>query len=127
MSTRNEEETYLPSLGAGDGIPFYTMGETPFEKLSRALIREEPDIVSVGKYGTRGQKQYGIDVYGDLINGQGIIVGQSKAYEEFDEDNLDQVIDGFFREIDFWRDKKVRKFILLVGCEIERTQVHNKK
>lgn len=127
MSNSDDTEMALPSFGAGDGIPFYSMGETPFEKLSRALIREEPDVKGGGKYGARGQKQYGIDVYGDLTNGQGIIVGQSKAYEEFDEDDLDKVVDDFFSEIDYWRDKKVRKFIALVGSEVERTQIHNKK
>lgn len=127
MSSRSEPQIDLPSFGVGDGLPFYTMGETPFEKLSRALIREEPDVKGGGKYGTRGQKQYGIDVYGELTNGQGIIVGQSKAYEEFDEDDLDKVAEDFFEEIDFWKDEEVKKFILLVGSEIERTQVADKQ
>ncbi|CAN5266783.1 hypothetical protein BH23BAC3_BH23BAC3_01340 [soil metagenome] len=110
MSSRSESQIDLPTFGVGDGLPFHTMDETAFEKLSRALIREEPDVKGGGKYGTRGQKQYGIDVYGELTNGQGMVLGQSKAYKEFTEDNLAQVAVDFLDEIDFWKDEEYKGF-----------------
>lgn len=127
MSSNSESEMGLPTFGIGDGLPFHTMDETAFEKLSRALIREEPDVKGSGKYGTRGQKQYGIDVCGEFINGRGILVGQCKAYKEFTEDHLDKVANDFLDEIDHWKGEEVKKFILLVGSEIEKTQVADKQ
>lgn len=127
MDSSSESKINPPTIGIGDGIPFYSMGSTPFEKLSRDLIREEPGVKGSRKYGKTGQTDRGIDVYGELTNGQGLVIGQSKAYEEFTEKHLESVFNNFVKESAFWKGEKAKKFILFVGCEIERTQVADKE
>jgi hypothetical protein len=39
-----------------------------------------------------------------------MVLGQSKAYKEFTEDNIAQVTVDFLDEIDFWKDEEYKGF-----------------
>lgn len=72
-----------PGIRPGDLPPFHNLGEYVFQDLRRDLLDAEPDIATCEVYGERGQKQDGIDLRAYRKEGNGIVVGQCKCYQNF--------------------------------------------
>lgn len=106
-----------PSI-LGEPIAFYRLGPDSFEHLSRDLIREQSFVNRAYKYGTRGYKQRGIDVYSTTKDGNGIVVGQAKAYEEVTKADIKTATDKFFEHLDYWKDRGAKYFILIYGSSV---------
>lgn len=52
----------LPPLAPGKIPAFHTLGDDVFEDLCRELIQEDDGVQSAERYGTRGQRQEGVDI-----------------------------------------------------------------
>jgi hypothetical protein len=62
---------------------FYELGEYDFQDMSCDVFSEEPGIATCNVYGTRGQKQHGIDLLAHCDDGIHIEVVQCKCYEKW--------------------------------------------
>lgn len=113
----------LSSLNPRIPPPFYELDEYTFQDLCCDLLHREESIGICNPYGTRGQRQRGIDLWGQSKDGQGIEVGQCKRYEQFEINDLKKASEDFLGHWDFWKEFQVRRFILLVACAIEKTQI----
>ena len=101
---------------------FYELGEYDFQDMSCDVFSEEPGIATCNVYGTRGQKQHGIDLLAHCDDGIHIEVVQCKCYEKFPPPKIKEASDEFLKHIDYWRSHKVKRFILLVSCELTETK-----
>ena len=101
---------------------FYELDEYSFQDLCRDLFSEQPRIATCDVYGTRGQEQDGIDLLAQCDDGISTEVGQCKCYKDFPPRMIIDASDEFFKHIDYWLNKKVRRFILFVGCDLSQTQ-----
>lgn len=110
------------SRNPSDEHEFHTMGSRPFEHFVRALHRVQPGILTAYIYGPDGQSQFGADHIATRQDGTADIdVGQSKAYRQFGQSKVREAADAFLDHWDWeWRDKRVKRFILFVGCAINR-------
>lgn len=100
---------------------FHEIDWRPFQRLSGELLSHEPNISTAGEYGKQGQGQHGIDVLG-LVNPSGVEVGQCKCEGAFSMRKIQKASDEFFKHWPYWKDKGVRRFILFVACEVNRTE-----
>jgi len=101
---------------------FYELDEFTFQHLCCDLFSEEPRIATCNVYGTRGQQQDGIDLLAHCDDGIYTEVGQCKCYKDFPPQKIIDASDEFFQHINYWLNKKVRRFILFVGCDLTQTQ-----
>jgi hypothetical protein len=106
---------------------WYELGEYRFEQLCRDLHGVQKEIATCQLYGTRGQNDKGVDHLAQRKEGNGKEVGQSKCYKDFTEKNLEDAVKSFFDYIDYWKKQEVKRYILFVACDIQRTQVHEEK
>ncbi len=114
-----------PNINPSDPPRFYELKEYPFQELCRDLFEVQDGIVTCEIYGRRGQGQKGIDLLATCDDGESNEVGQCKAHEAF---SVKKIIDAsyeFFKYWAFWKDKKIRRFILFVGCPLDDTDVQN--
>ncbi len=74
----------LPPLVPGKIPAFHTLGDDVFEDLCRELIQEEDDVQAAERYGTRGQRQEGVDILIDHRD-QSKAAGQYKSNERCDK------------------------------------------
>lgn len=102
----------------------YQLGEDQFEHLCSELHGVQKGIAACDLHGTRGQADLGVDHIAVKLQGDGIEVGQSKCYKDFDENNLQKSVEPFIENIDHWKIQKVKRYILFVACDVRRTQLH---
>lgn len=113
------------SSGPTEDHEFYTLKAEGFELFARALHGVQPGIFNTNTYGTSGYKQYGADHVAYRKNGGSIEieVGQSKAYQEFEQDGIHKAVEAFLLHWDrHWKAKNVTRFILFVGCRIKKAR-----
>jgi len=116
----------LPPLAPGKIPAFHTLGDDVFEDLCRELIQEDDGVQSAERYGTRGQRQEGVDIlidYRDQSKG----VGQCKSHERCDEALIRTACTEFLKHAQRWRDEGVRTFILFIAADTRRTQLHRER
>jgi hypothetical protein len=77
---------------------FWEMDEYDFEDMGAALLDKQPDVRLANCFGDRGQKQFGADIVGDLIDG-GLIVAQCKCYEVFQPAEIDKASNKFLKHL----------------------------
>lgn len=89
-----------------------------FQPLCKDILEQEPGIDSAEEYGKSGQSQFGIDILGKDSTGRTIVVGQCKCYEDYTVANVTQAGNEFYKYYQFWKDRGVGKFILIVACDL---------
>lgn len=87
-----------PSMSIGAAAPFYELDEYVFQDSCAELMGREPGISISEVYGTRGQKQHGIDVLAWCSDGAGVVVGQCKCYKDFRPQQIRAASDEFFAQ-----------------------------
>jgi hypothetical protein len=112
-----------PGIRPGELPPFHKLGEYVFQDLCRDLLAAEETVATCDNYGTRGQKQYGVDLLAYRRHGDGIEVAQCKAYASFGPAAIKKASDDFLEHWDQrWSTSNVKRFILFVGCALDQTQ-----
>src|ERR1700694_5437570 len=102
----------LPPYKGGDNLPLDKLDEYQFQSFSCELLALEPNIVTCRVYGTRGYRQFGVDVVG-YYGAPGMEVGQCKRYRKFTIANLKMASDEFLDcWKNHWKGKGVRRFVL---------------
>ena len=74
----------IPPLRPGMVPSFYELGPDVFEDLCRELVQAEDDVPSAERYGTPGQRQFGVDLLIDYKDGS-LGAGQCKSHQSCDE------------------------------------------
>jgi hypothetical protein len=110
---------------------FSEIGEDDFEDLCREILQAEGDIKSCYRYGTRGHTQFGIDLWAERYDADGIVVAQCKRYTSVSKANLEQWSNDFLEHWPHWQPRGVRRFILYIGCNINTPAlveaIHNER
>lgn len=108
-----------------DLTPFiYEIGWRKFQRLSNELFSYEPEISKSDEYGIPGQHQNGIDLLA-LVRPTGIEVAQCKCESSFSVRKIRKAADEFFKYWPHWKDQNIRRFILIVACEVDRTELQD--
>jgi hypothetical protein len=102
-------------------LPFDQLLWEDFERLCVRLARLEGELVEhVSLYGTRGQRQDGIDLYARLAGGASYVTYQCKRYETFGAGDIGTAVDRFLSGA--WAARSSR-FVLCVSTPAVRTQL----
>ena len=104
----------------------HEIGEYNFERLCNELLEHESGINKSDLYGKRGQKQRGIDLFASVSSG-GIEVGQCKCEKSFSVTKVRKASEAFLKYLSYWKDRKVRRFILFVACETNDTNINDEE
>lgn len=104
-----------PRFNPSSPPAFYEMEPLAFQYMCCDLFAAEPGIANCEVYGTPGQLQQGIDLLAYCDDGIHTEVGQCKCYKDFQPREIRAASDEFFKYLDYWLAKKVRKFILFVA------------
>jgi hypothetical protein len=114
-----------PPVGPGDLPQLYRLSWDVFERMGRALYNTEPGITKADSYGTRGQTQHGIDILAHRDDGA-LEVAQCKGHESMTVAKLRKASQEFLNSWDeVWATKSVRKFTLMVACDLSRTELQD--
>jgi|GEM_PF-1675914 len=116
-----------PTIRRSDTQRWCALGIDDFERLCCDLHGVQKEVATCQPYGLRRQEEKGVDHVAQRKGGNGKEVGQSKRYKEFNEKNLKDAVKPFFDHIEYWKKQEVRRYILFVACDIQRTQVHEEK
>jgi len=106
--------------------PLYDLGDDIFEDLCRELAQEEEGVDNVERYGTRGQRQLGVDLLIEFKD-DSLAAGQCKAHQHCDEALIRTACDEFLRHAEHWRKEGIRTFILFLAADTRRTQLHDER
>jgi hypothetical protein len=68
-----------PRMNSSLSPPFHELDEYTFQDLCCDVFARQPGIATCDPYGTRGQKQRGIDLLARRTGGDGIEVGSVSA------------------------------------------------
>lgn len=121
-----DKPVYLPpGVRPGELPPFYLLGEYVFQDLCRDLLDADPDVAYCDVYGRRGQRQHGIDLRAPLSRNEGHDVAQCKCYEKFTPPDVRAASDEFLSHWSHWSTLNVRRFILIVACDLSDKQVQD--
>ena len=103
--------------------PLLEMGEYKFQDLCRELLEKESDLIACRDYGERGSvPQHGADLIADCDDGISTVIGQCKCYKEFQPAKFRTVSTDFLDHLEpVWKPFRVKKFILLLGCDAVKT------
>jgi hypothetical protein len=116
-----------PELGMGALPPFHKLGEYLFQDLCRDLLDSDSDVAYCEVYGTRGQRQYGIDLLAPRKDSKGYDVAQCKAYATCTPADIKAVSDEFLTHWSHWREHGIRRFILCVACDVSDRNCQNEE
>jgi tetratricopeptide (TPR) repeat protein len=117
--------TLTPTGATGELLPFAALNEYAFQDFCCALLERDQFVRSCEIYGVRGQRQRGIDLKGSTAADNGRVVGQCKHYERITAAQVRSASDEFFKHWDYWKSRGVRRFILLVSCRMDTTQLRD--
>lgn len=95
-----------------------------FQDLLRDLVAEEPGILEANIYGSRGYKQYGIDILAVTTEVKHLTI-QAKRYKKYTRADLDKAYQDFKKYVSRWQDAGVRTFIVAVSCKVDDPKVHD--
>ena len=108
-----------------DLTPFiHEIGWRKFQRLGNELFSLEPEISRSEEYGIPGQHQRGIDLLA-LVKPAGLEVAQCKCKPSFSVRKIRKASDEFFNHWPHWKDKNISRFILILACEIDRTELQD--
>ena len=96
-----------------------------FQPLCVDLLTQEPGIASADEYGKNGQSQLGIDILGKNSDGQSIVVGQCKCYENYKRADVTEAAEDFHENHQYWKEQGVISFILMVACDLSDKKVQD--
>ncbi len=109
-----------PRIKRPDPPPFHEMDEFDFQKLCCDLLYQEPNVATCDIYGHKGEAQDGVDLLAYREQQDGVELGQCKCYKNFPKFLIQQACDEFFRYWPRWEGENVRRFILMVGCDLSK-------
>ena len=111
----------------GTKNPNYSdIGEERFQDFCKELLAKDPTISTADIYGLRGQTQFGIDIRAVRINGEGLDLGQCKAYRKITAPQIKKASQAFLDHWETkWKEKNVKRFILFVACPLTRTELQD--
>jgi hypothetical protein len=113
-----------PNINPSLPPPFWQLDPVDqFQPLCSDLLSEDEEIAHSEIYGVPGQRQLGIDILADSIRDGVRAVAQCKCYENFDEGDLDKACEEFEDHLEHWLERGVDRFIVMVACAANRTQV----
>lgn len=103
---------------------FWEFGGIPFQEFCRDILAEDEAVRSCDQYGISGKTDHGVDLLAPLKDQDGIIVAQCKAKRTFSVSAVKAVSKDFFNHwATQWQSKNVKRFILMVACELQDTDV----
>jgi len=76
-------------------LPFLELAWEDFERLCYRLVREENNVEFCRPYGTKGQKQDGIDIYARNLSQEKYMVFQCKRYKKLTASIIDNAVIDF--------------------------------
>src|SRR2546421_1745675 len=117
-------KTLFSSMDPADPPPFHQLGELPFQEMCRDIFEREEGIATCEIYGVPGQGQYGVDLKATAQSNTHTEVAQCKCWEQFPPREIEKASDKFLNNIEFWRGRKVTRFILMVASPLDTTQQH---
>lgn len=107
-------------MNPNDPPTFHRLDETAFQELCRDLFEREMGIRTCEIYGVRGQAQLGIDLIAQAGDGSTTEAGQCKCCENFPPAKIREASDEFLRHLEFWRERQVKRFVLIVASPLDR-------
>lgn len=112
-----------PPVGSGDTPQLFRLGGLRFQALCRDLldVSDPSTIQQCVEFGINGEAQYGIDLLANLAS-EGIDVAQCKAEQNFTPKKIRNASDEFLKNWDYWKEKGVRRFLVLVGSEVSQRE-----
>lgn len=115
-----------PAIDPAKPLRLFELGFDDFQRLCRAMLRELPGVVDAAIYGKNGQSQRGIDIEVTLDSGRRW-GGQCKACEANLNRHIKQAVDEFLPHLEFWKERGLEKFIVLVACGVEDRKILDAK
>jgi len=119
-----QEPTPFPlPVGSGDTPQLYRLPGLKFQALCRDLLDSgaDPEVKACREYGINGQAQHGIDLIADRKDG-GTDVAQCKCERDFTTAKIRAASLEFLKYLGLWKSRGVRRFIVLVGSEVNQRQ-----
>lgn len=110
----------IPSMNPSDPPPFYQMNSRTFEALCRDLLERECGVNYCEFYGVPGQPQLGVDHKAQRDDGYGCDVAQCKCTSNLQPKEIRDAAGEFLEYLDVWRDRNVRRYILMVASPLDR-------
>ncbi|RXK53472.1 hypothetical protein ESB00_17420 [Oleiharenicola lentus] len=92
--------------------------EYAFQRVSAEAFNHEPGIANATVYGTRGQRQDGIDVIAYCQNGKEKELAQCRRYRQFGKEDLAEAIREYFEKGKRWQKEKVRRFVVITAADV---------
>ena len=111
----------VPGPRGSSPPPLYELPEDEFEKLCRDLMAREPTVSEARLFRTRGHAQLGIDILCSRRHDDGSEVAQCKRYRAFGRDKIRGASDDFLEHLSYWRERDVRRFVLIVTDSLQGT------
>jgi tetratricopeptide (TPR) repeat protein len=115
----------MPNIDPGAPPPFYQLDSNTFERLARDLLAKQEHIAVADLYGPNGQTQYGVDILAKHKDEYANDVAQCKCYTAITPGEIREASDAFLDHLDRWKDFNIKRFILVVACPLDRTELHN--
>lgn len=120
LTAKPSKEAVRPPVNTrGDRLPFFELSWENFERLCRRLAEAGGDVERAWAYGTRGQKQYGIDLLVRRSDGT-YEVWQTKRYKTAKATDVTAALEIFLKHP--WAEK-AKRFVLVFACALEDTKV----
>lgn len=122
MAKKKTSGIALP-LGGHQTPAFSELQGIPFQQLCRDIIAKDASVQSCDQYGTPGKTDHGVDLVAPLKDQAGLLVAQCKAKKAFSPTLIKKASTEFFKHWEAeWSDKNIKRFILIVGCDLNDTK-----
>ena len=114
-----------PRVNAKDPPPLWELGAQAFEELCCDVLDLEPEVSRCELFGNPGQRQRGIDLKAWLEGDARIDVAQCKACRRVQPAHIRDAGREFLEHWDYWQSRRIRRFILIIACDLRSSQCHD--
>ena len=121
--SRKRPQVITPPIRSGQCPSLWEMDEYTFQDMCCALFEQEETVRTCSVYGTRGQKQFGIDLLAKNRTQGEHSVAQCKCYQDFPPTDMQKASEEFLVHWDEkWSKEHVTRFVLMLTCHASSTK-----
>jgi hypothetical protein len=96
-----------PRMNPSLSPPFHQLDEYTFQRLCCELHARQLGIATCAVYGTRGQRQRGIDLLAHRRGSTEKEIGQCKCYEDFPPAEIRKASEEFLEHLEYWQQHRL--------------------
>jgi len=124
QKSTNSTQPRLIKAGVPEAlVDLYGLGDEDFEEICCNILYYDKEVDNPDLHGRPRQKQFGVDITADRVDGTGIDTASCKCYKSIIKGQIASFANEFLIHwTAHWKDQRVQRFILCIPCDLRSAE-----